>query len=63
MGDLNGCEHQAVVARQLGHTVEENPNVSAETGLGRRKKAVNSLGFALGNLAASKCSDELTCPG
>jgi hypothetical protein len=42
MGDLDGSEHQAVVARQLGHTVEENQNVSAETGLGRRKNAVNS---------------------
>jgi len=42
--------HPKVVADQLGHTVDVNQNVYTKTGLGRRKKAVNSLEFALGNL-------------
>ena len=39
-----------IVADQLGHTVDVNQNVYTKTGLGKRKKAVNSLEFALGNL-------------
>ncbi|MCI0620439.1 MAG: site-specific integrase [Acidobacteria bacterium] len=42
--------HPKVVADQLGHTVDVNQNVYTKTALGRRKKAVNSLEFALGNL-------------
>jgi integrase len=48
LSDLN--VHPKVVADQLGHTVDVNQNVYTKTGLGRRKKAVNSLEFALGNL-------------
>ena len=48
LNDLN--VHPKVVADQLGHTVDVNQNVYTKTGLGRRKKAVNSLEFALGNL-------------
>ena len=36
-----------VVADQLGHTVDVNQNVYTNRLLGRRKKAVNSLEFAL----------------
>src|SRR5215831_13480951 len=48
LNDLN--VHPKIVADQLGHTVDVNQNVYTKTGLGRRKKAVNSLEFALGNL-------------
>jgi integrase len=48
LSDLN--VHPKVVADQLGHTVDVNQNVYTKTGLGRRKKAVKSLEFALGNL-------------
>jgi integrase len=48
LSDLN--VHPKVVADQLGHTVDVNQNVYTKTALGRRKKAVNSLEFALGNL-------------
>ena len=48
LSDLN--VHPKVVADQLGHTVDVNQNIYTKTGLGRRKKAVNSLEFALGNL-------------